>query len=112
MPTDPRPAFIAELVVKYGEPRVKVDAEAVVHTELGQVFRRCWVWFLPVDGRLSNHNVSIDRHRNGRWELSIGCHCSCRNLTIEGKSEPTDDEARELLAMAGWPVPVAAEVTA
>lgn len=101
-----RPAFIAELVEKYGEPRIKVETESMVHAEQGKAYRRCWVWFLPVNGRLSNHNIHIDRYSNGRWELGVGCHCSCRQLTIEGNAEPTDGEARDLLALAGWPTPV------
>ncbi len=105
-----RPEFVHRLVELYGEPRVKCDEEQPMQTERGRIYRRCWVWFLPVNGRLSNHNIHIDRNLNGRWELGVGCHCSCKQLTSESKTEPTDAEAQQLLDLACWPAPTMAEV--
>lgn len=100
-----RPGFVADLAALYYEPRIKVEEPVERFDDgYGRHWRRCWVWFLDVGtDEPRNHNIHINQYRNGWWELGIGCHCTCKQLTIRYRREPTDDEAREALRLAGWP---------
>jgi len=100
-----RPAFVDSLVALYYEPRVKVETPTKRFDEgYGRHWRRCWVWFLEVGAAgPRNHRIHIDQFGDDWWELGVGCHCSCKQISIRSKTEPTDNEVLDALRLAGWP---------
>jgi hypothetical protein len=93
-----RPAWLAEIVAVLGEPRVKAETPTKLHREEGVTYRRCWVWFPD----LRNHNIHIDQYARF-WEIGAACHCHHKDVTVRSKTEPTDDDMRALMRLAGWP---------
>ncbi len=92
-----RPAWIADIVAVWGEPRVKVEQPSTLIRERGALFRRCWVWFPGA----SNHNVHLDQYAD-HFELGVECHCDHQDVIVRSKVAPDDAAGRAALATAGW----------
>lgn len=87
-----RPAWVEEIVQRYGEPAVDCT-EPIVFVDRT---RRCWVW--SVGGH--NFNIVIDTYPTGSWRAQTAVNGPGRNARLY--AEPTDDDIRAMCAFV-WP---------
>lgn len=92
--TTVRPAWVQDLVDRFGEPAYEYPATDPLH--LADRTRQCWAWSIGHDCR---RTIRIDEtrgfFRTRIAEMGYG-------IDLVSRTAPTDDEMRALVALA-WP---------
>jgi hypothetical protein len=112
VPVGSHASWLDTVIAAYGEPKIAIATEQILHTDEGRVGRRCWVWFPGDPPR--NHNVRIDRRLDGRgWILGIGCHLpNTVDVELRMANEPDEFQIAMAFTLANWRLPAPTQVAA